>query len=136
MAHPRARGTEIDLSQVDLDAYIVAGVADHICPWQSCYRSGQLLGGKTRFVLSTSGHIAALVNPPGNKKSKYQVSDDVTADAPAWQQSTATEQGSWWPDYAAWLAARSGDLVPAPSTPGSDRFRVIAPAPGSYVRAT
>ena len=80
-------GTEIDLSQVDLDSYVVAGVADHICPWQSCYRGAQLLGGKTRFVLSSSGHIAALVNPAGNKKSGYQVSNDVTADAESWQRA-------------------------------------------------
>jgi polyhydroxyalkanoate synthase subunit PhaC len=129
------RGTEIDLGQLALDNYVVAGVADHICPWQSCYRGSQLLGGKTRFVLSTSGHIAALVNPPGGKKSRYQVSDDVTADAASWQQLAATKQGSWWPDYSSWLAARSGGQVPAPAAQGSDRFRVIEPAPGSYVRA-
>jgi polyhydroxyalkanoate synthase len=128
-------GTEIDLAQVDLDSYVVAGVADHICPWQSCYRSSQLLGGKTRFVLSTSGHIAALVNPADSKKSRYQASDDITADAAAWQQSAATEQGSWWPDYASWLAGRSGGQVPAPAGLGGDRFQVIEPAPGSYVRA-
>jgi polyhydroxyalkanoate synthase subunit PhaC len=129
-----AGGTEIDLARVDLDSYVVAGVADHICPWQSCYRSSQLLGGKTRFVLSSSGHIAALVNPADSKKSRYQASDDVTADAETWQRSAATEQGSWWPDYASWLAARSGGQVPAPAAVGSDRFRVIEPAPGSYVR--
>jgi polyhydroxyalkanoate synthase len=128
-------GTEVDLSRVTVDSYVVAGVADHICPWQSCYRSAQLLGGKTRFVLSTSGHIAALVNPAGNKKSSYQVSDDVSLDAGAWQQSAATVQGSWWPDYAAWLAERSGAQVPAPATLGSDQFGVLEAAPGSYVRA-
>jgi polyhydroxyalkanoate synthase len=128
-------GNEVDLSRVTVDSYVVAGVADHICPWQSCYRSAQLLGGKTRFVLSTSGHIAALVNPAGNKKSSYQVGDDVRADAGAWQQSAATVQGSWWPDYAAWLAERSGAQVPAPATLGSDQFGVIEAAPGSYVRA-
>ena len=64
-------GTEIDLERVTVDSYVVAGSADHICPWQACYRSAQLLGGKVRFVLSTNGHIAALVNPPGNPKSSY-----------------------------------------------------------------
>jgi polyhydroxyalkanoate synthase len=128
-------GTEIDLARVDVDSYVVAGVADHICPWQSCYRSSQLLGGKTRFVLSTSGHIAALVNPADSKKSRYQASDDVTVDAAAWQQSAATEHGSWWPDYAAWLAARSGGQGTAPAALGSEEFRVIETAPGSYVRA-
>ncbi len=128
-------GTEVDLARVTVDSYVVAGVADHICPWQSCYRSAQLLGGKTRFVLSTSGHIAALVNPAGNKKSSYQASDDVTADAGDWQRSAATMAGSWWPDYAAWLAERSGAQVPAPDTLGSERYGVIEAAPGSYVRA-
>jgi polyhydroxyalkanoate synthase len=133
-------GTEVDLAQVRLDCYAVAGVADHICPWESCYRSTQLFGGKTRFVLSTSGHIAALVNPPGspdkpNLKSRFQASDDVTADAEEWQRDIAAQQGSWWPDYAAWLGARSGGQVTAPGSLGSERFRVIEPAPGSYVRA-
>ena len=128
-------GTEVDLAQVDLDSYVVAGVADHICPWESCYRSSQLLGGKTRFVLSTSGHIAALVNPPGNKKARYQASDDVTADPGTWQRTAGSEQGSWWPDYSSWLEARSGTQVPAPQSPGGGRFRVIEPAPGSYVHA-
>jgi polyhydroxyalkanoate synthase len=129
-------GTEVDLGQVDLDAYVVAGVADHICPWQSCYRGSQLLGGKTRFVLSTSGHIAALVNPAGNKKASYHVGDDVSAAADAWQRTAATEQGSWWPDYSSWLEARSGGQLPAPGQLGNDRFRVLEPAPGSYVRAS
>ena len=57
-------GTPVDLSKVDVDTYVVAGSTDHICPWDSCYRSAHLLGGTTRFVLSTAGHIAALVNPP------------------------------------------------------------------------
>jgi len=128
-------GTEVDLARVTVDSYVVAGVADHICPWQSCYRSAQLLGGQTRFVLSTSGHIAALVNPAGNKKSSYQVGDDVTADAGDWQRSAPAVHGSWWPDYAAWLAERSGAQVPAPATLGSEQFAVIEAAPGSYVRA-
>jgi polyhydroxyalkanoate synthase len=138
LAHPgglTVLGTEVDLARADLDSYVVAGVADHICPWQSCYRGSQLLGGKTRFVLSTSGHIAALVNPPGNKKASYQVSDDVTPDSGTWQRTAAKEQGSWWPDYSAWLSARSGGQVPAPRSLGSSRFRVIQPAPGSYVHA-
>ncbi|MGB6614476.1 MAG: alpha/beta fold hydrolase [Trebonia sp.] len=128
-------GTEIDLSRVDLDSYVVAGVADHICPWQSCYRSAQLLGGRTRFALSSSGHIAALVNPADNKKSGYQVSDDVTADAESWQRAAPAERGSWWPDYASWLRARSGGQIPAPPELGDKSYPVIEAAPGSYVRA-
>lgn len=127
-------GTEIDLAQVDVDCYAVAGVADHICPWQSCYRGSQLLGGKTRFVLSTSGHIAALVNPPDNPKARYQASEDITASPEEWQRTTPTQPGSWWPDYVSWLAERSGEQVPAPQSLGGDGFRVLEPAPGSYVR--
>jgi polyhydroxyalkanoate synthase subunit PhaC len=129
-------GTEADLGQLDTDCYAVAGVADHICPWQSCYRSSQLLGGKTRFVLSSSGHIAALVNPAGNQKASYQVSDDNTADPVDWQRTAPIQQGSWWPDYAGWLAARSGAEVPAPASPGNARYRVLEEAPGSYVLAS
>ena len=70
-------GSPVDLSAIDRDSYLVAGITDHICPWQSCYRSTGLLGGNKRFVLSTSGHIAAMVNPPGNDKARYQVVKDM-----------------------------------------------------------
>ena len=87
-------GTEIDLERIHVDSYVVAGSADHICPWEACYRSARLLGGKARFVLSTNGHIAALVNPPGNPKSSYRLSDDITAEATDWAQLAPTEKGS------------------------------------------
>ena len=112
-------GTETDLRTITVDSYVVAGSADHICPWVNCYRSIQLLGGKVRFVLSTKGHIAALVNPPSNPKSSYQVSDDITLDAGDWAGTASTERGSWWPDYARWLADRSGGDRPAPASLGS-----------------
>ena len=73
-------GSPVDLSAIDRDSYLVAGITDHICPWQSCYRSTSLLGGDKRFVLSTSGHIAAMVNPPGNDKARYQVAKDCPED--------------------------------------------------------
>lgn len=126
-------GTEADLSSITVDSYVVAGSADHICPWVNCYRSGQLLGGKVRFVLSTNGHIAALVNPPGNRKSSYQVSDDNRLDATQWRQTAPTEQGSWWPDYAGWLRDRSGAEKPAPAVLGNAEYRPLEEAPGSYV---
>lgn len=126
-------GTPIDLGKISVDSYVVAGSADHICPWANCYRSAQLLGGKTRFVLSSNGHIAALVNPPDNPKSSYRASDDTTQDADGWLASATVTQGSWWPDYAGWLAARSGDKVPAPKTLGNDEYQPLDPAPGTYV---
>ncbi|MGW2558594.1 PHA/PHB synthase family protein [Streptomyces sp. NPDC001514] len=126
-------GSEIDLSQVQLDSYVVAGIADHICPWRNCYASTQLLGGKSRFVLSTNGHIASLVNPPGNKKSSYQVAEDTPASADDWAAGATTTAGSWWPDYIRWLGERSGERVPAPESPGGGQFQVRGDAPGSYV---
>ncbi|GAB3302971.1 alpha/beta fold hydrolase [Epidermidibacterium keratini] len=126
-------GTPIDLSKITVDSYVVAGSADHICPWTNCYTSAQLLGGKVRFVLSTNGHIAALVNPPGNPKSSFQVSDDTTLDVADWRASAATESGSWWSDYARWLADRSGADVPAPTELGSIEYPPLEAAPGSYV---
>ncbi len=70
-------GSPVDLSKVDVDAYVIAGATDHLCPWQSCYRTTQLLGGQVRFVLSTSGHIAAMVNPPGNPKAAFQTAPPI-----------------------------------------------------------
>ena len=72
-------GSPVDLSKVDVDAYVIAGVADHLCPWQSCYRTTQMLGGATTFVLSTSGHIASMVNPPGNPKATFHTAADNPA---------------------------------------------------------
>ena len=126
-------GVPIDLSAVTADAYVVAGIADHITPWQNCYRTTQLLGGKTRFVLSTSGHIAALVNPPGNPKASFRTAEDNPADADEWLRSAETHQGTWWEDVAGWLDARSGDLHAPPAELGTAGLEPIADAPGSYV---
>ncbi len=126
-------GTAIDLSRIDTDAYLVAGIADHITPWQNCYRSTQLLGGTSRFILSTSGHIAALVNPPGNPKARYQVSKNTPADPEGWLKTAATEHGTWWPDMLAWLGDRCGKDKPAPEELGGGGLRPLADAPGTYV---
>jgi polyhydroxyalkanoate synthase len=125
-------GTPVDLSTITVDSYVTAGVADHICPWQACYRSTQLLGGESRFILSTNGHIASLVNPPGNPKSTFQVADSTPADPAAWLADAETVQGSWWPDFMGWLGDRAGDEVPAPTSLGGP-LEVLADAPGTYV---
>jgi polyhydroxyalkanoate synthase len=124
-------GTPVDLSTVTVDSYVTAGIADHLCPWQACYRSTQLLGGDSRFVLSTSGHIASLVNPPGNPKSTFQVAGENPASAERWLAGAETVQGSWWPDFMTWLGERSGDEVPASSVTGQQEE--LAAAPGTYV---
>jgi polyhydroxyalkanoate synthase subunit PhaC len=125
-------GTPVDLSAVTTDAYVTAGIADHLCPWQSCYRTTQLLGGESRFVLSTNGHIASLVNPPTNPKSTFQVAASTPPDPRQWLAEAATEKGSWWPDFVAWLDERSGEEIPAPTTLGGG-LEVLGEAPGTYV---
>ncbi len=128
--------TPIDLAAIDVDSYIVAGVKDHIVPWENAYRSTQLLGGSSRFVLSTSGHIQALVNPPApDSRSTYRVIDHGPADPHSWLAQADMKQGSWWPDYVAWLAERSGELKTARRSLGSRTYKPTAKAPGSYVRA-
>jgi polyhydroxyalkanoate synthase subunit PhaC len=129
----RVLGIPVDLSRIEVDAYLVAGIADHLTPWQNCYRSTQLLGGDSRFILSTSGHIAALVNPPGNPRASYQTNKDNPADAQQWLRSAETQQGSWWPDLVAWLGERSGDERPAPVKLGGGGLRPLVEAPGTYV---
>ena len=124
--------TKVDLSTVTVDSYVTAGIADHLCPWQACYRSTQLLGGTSRFILSTSGHIASLVNPPGNPKSTFQVAADTPADPQEWLQKADTVSGSWWPDFTAWLGERCGEEIPAPAQLGG-KLPVLAEAPGTYV---
>jgi class II poly(R)-hydroxyalkanoic acid synthase len=139
LTHPGAAtmlGTAVDLGKIGVPSYVVAGIADHICPWQSCYRSTQLLGGQTRFVLSTSGHIASIVNPPGNPKATYQVNDGNPPDPDQWLRTATTTQGSWWPDLASWLTERGGRLRIAPGELGGAGLPPLEPAPGSYVFTT
>jgi polyhydroxyalkanoate synthase subunit PhaC len=126
-------GSPVDLSKVDVSGYVVAGVADHLCPWQACYRSARLLGGPVRFILSTSGHIASMVNPPGNPKATFQTAAATPADPRDWQTAASTVRGSWWPDYSAWLAERSGGPKSRPQALGNSAFLALGPAPGTYV---
>jgi len=109
-----ALGTPIDLSQITVDTYLVAGISDHITPWQNCYRSTQLLGSEPRFVRSTSGHIAAMVNPPGNDRASYQTHDGNPPSPEEWLEKAAPRRGTWWADWLAWLGERSGEETTAP----------------------
>ena len=126
-------GTPVDLGTITADTYVIAGVADHISPWQACYRSARLLGSKDlQFVLSTSGHIAALVNPPGNPKASYRVGATDERDPDRWFTSAEKRSDSWWPDYSRWLAER-GDQKTAPRRVGRGSLRAMEAAPGTYV---
>ncbi|MCW2759262.1 MAG: phbC 2 [Nocardioidaceae bacterium] len=130
-------GSDIDLGKVDVDSYVVAGIADHLCKWESCYQTTQLLGGESRFVLSTSGHIAAMVNPPGNEKASFQTAPATSSgnppDAQDWLRSASKVRGSWWEDYTAWLAERTGPERAKPRRLGSAAYKLLCDAPGTYV---
>ena len=130
----RMLDTTVDLGTVTADTYVVAGVADHISPWQACYRSARMLGSKDlRFILSSSGHIAALVNPPGNPKASYRAGTADERDPKRWMASAESHGDSWWPDFSAWLAQRGGEQKPPPTVLGGDGLAALGPAPGSYV---
>ncbi len=129
--------TPIDLRLVDVATYVIAGANDHIVPWDTALRSAALLGSSPRFVLSASGHIQAIVNPPGpESRSSYRVSDGLPIDPEQWRQDSPTHRGSWWTDHIDWLAKRSGELKPAPKRLGNASNKASAKAPGTYVLAS
>jgi polyhydroxyalkanoate synthase subunit PhaC len=122
----------LSLGNVKSDAYVVGAVNDHIVPWETSYKAVHLLGGDVRYVLSSGGHIAGIVNPPG-PKAWYVAAEEYPAGARDWQAAATRQQGSWWEDWAEWAAARAGTLV-APPTMGSARYPPVGDAPGEYVR--
>ncbi len=130
-------GHKVDLSKVTSDLFILGGVTDHITPWRACYRSTQLFGSKdVTFVLSQSGHMQAILNPPGNPKAKYFVSKKPghpPADVDDWLKGTEEVAGSWWPFWMDWMHKRSGKQVAAPKSLGSKKNPPREAAPGLYV---
>ncbi|HSK96753.1 MAG TPA: alpha/beta fold hydrolase, partial [Euzebyales bacterium] len=126
-------GQNLSLKQVECDTYIVAAQNDHIAPWRASYRSTQLLGGDVRFVLSSRGHIAGVVNPP-SPKAKIWKSSSTPPDPDAWWEQADESHQSWWEDWTAWISERGGEMIPAPAV-GSTRYPAVDQAPGEYVRA-
>jgi polyhydroxyalkanoate synthase subunit PhaC len=127
-------GTPVDLGKVRCDAYVVAGATDHIIPWTGAYQTTQLLGGESEFVLGSSGHIQAIVNPPGNKRSRFLTrSGPPPADPFDWRAGATANEGSWWDHWLRWLGERSGDERRAPAKLGNRRHPPIEAAPGRYV---
>ncbi|AKA27096.1 class II poly(R)-hydroxyalkanoic acid synthase [Pseudomonas chlororaphis] len=126
-------GTPIDLKQVTADIFSVAGTNDHITPWKSCYKSAQLFGGKVEFLLSNSGHIQSILNPPGNPKARYMTSEEMPPLADDWQENSTKHTDSWWLHWQAWQAERSGKLKKAPTTLGNKAYPAAEAAPGTYV---
>ena len=130
-------GEKVDLRKIDAPAYVYASREDHIVPWDGAYRNTQVLGGKTRFVLGASGHIAGVINPPAKGKRSHWTGATAALPASAqdWFEKAKEHPGSWWPDWCAWLAGHAGKQVAAPKTPGDRQYKVIEPAPGRYVKA-
>lgn len=126
-------GTRLDLGRVDQSTYVVSAIDDHIVPWASAYQTTQLLGGDdNRFVLSTAGHIAAIVNPP-SPKAKHWTNTDLSGDSDGWKAGADLHEGTWWDDWATWMADRAGPMVPAAPVLGSELHRPLGDAPGTYV---
>ena len=126
----------LDLTKVTGDMFILGGSTDHITPWQACYRSTQLFGGKNvEFILSQAGHMQSILNPPGNPKAKYWKStkNQTPADVKDWMKGTEEVAGSWWPYWIEWLQKRSGKQVDSPRSVGSKAYPAMEPAPGLYV---
>jgi polyhydroxyalkanoate synthase subunit PhaC len=128
-------GERLDLGSVRQDAYVVSAEVDHIAPWASVYLGAAKLGGTVRFVLSNSGHIAGVVNPPSPKSRHwYGESDELPADPQQWRDDAGEHRASWWEDWTPWIEERAGEMRTPPAI-GSEKHPPLQDAPGSYVMA-
>ena len=125
-------GTALHPADVKQDAYVLSAIDDHIVPWTAAYRTATLLGGHNRFVLSTSGHIAGIVNPP-SPKARHWTNDHIADSPEEWLEGAEQHQQTWWEDWAAWIGGRAGKKVDAPGRLGSEAYAPMEGAPGLYV---
>jgi polyhydroxyalkanoate synthase len=121
-------GTPVDLSKVRTPFFVLGAEADHITLWKGTYKTTQVLGGEVHYVLTNSGHIAGVVNPPGAPKSAHWVNEKNPPDPQTWREGATAHQGSWWEEWLRWVSARSGPMVAPPVLPPGE------PAPGRHVR--
>lgn len=126
-------GVGLDLSEISTPSYFVSAAQDHIALWPATYKGATLLGGKNRFVLGGSGHIAGIVNPPSKNKYGYWTNDQLPPTPEAWFEGAQQHEGSWWLDWQDWVEAQGGAELVATRTPG-EGLEVIEDAPGSYVK--
>ena len=126
-------GTAVDMRRVEVDAYVVAGVTDHITPWKAVYQTAKIYGNDTTYVLSNSGHLQSLLNPPTNPKASFAAGLARASDGEAFLAGAEKLSGSWWLHWRDWLNERSGPEIPAPARLGSNQHPAGAPAPGTYV---
>ena len=126
-------GHTLKLSDVDIPLFAVTCETDHIAAWKDCYRGVQKMGGRSKtFIVSESGHIAGIVNPPTKKKYGHYTNASLKQDADAWMEGATFHEGSWWPRWEGWLRKRSGKKVEA-RDPGDSQHPPLSPAPGTYV---
>ncbi|WP_372875708.1 class II poly(R)-hydroxyalkanoic acid synthase [Pseudomonas sp.] len=126
-------GTAVDLRKVTVDSFNVAGINDHITPWDAVYRSSLLIGGNKRFILSNSGHIQSILNPPGNPKANYLESGKLSGDPRAWYHDAQRHDGSWWPQWLSWIQAHAGEQREPLVALGNPHYPALEAAPGTYV---
>ena len=126
-------GTKVDLSKVTVPTYFVSAMEDHIAPWKTTFAGPQILGGESRFVLSGSGHIAGIVNPPAANKYGYWTNEATAGSPDEWLAAAKQHEGSWWTDWRRWIGDYLGKEVP-PRVPGKGKLKVIEAAPGAYAR--
>ncbi|WP_170458551.1 PHA/PHB synthase family protein [Ruegeria arenilitoris] len=128
-------GHKLHVRDVDVPLMAITCETDHIAAWKDCYRGVQKMGSRSKtFIVSESGHIAGIVNPPSKKKYGHYTNPDLKAGADTWMKEASFHEGSWWPRWEAWLKKRSGKQVPA-REPGDSSHPPLAPAPGTYVVA-
>ena len=111
----------VDLGKIETPSFMLSAREDHIAPWKSTYALTQNVGGKIKFCLAASGHIAGVVNPPAAEKYGYWTNKAFPADADAWLDTAAEHPGSWWPHWMSWLNDHAGEMVPA-RTPGDGKL--------------
>jgi len=128
-------GVPIDLTKVTIPTFFLSTKEDHIAPWKSTYAATQIFRGPRKFVLSASGHIAGVVNPPPKTKYGHWVNDDLPPSPDDWLAAATYSPDSWWPVWESWIAAHDGGRV-APRQPGDGKLKPIEDAPGSYVRVS
>jgi polyhydroxyalkanoate synthase len=128
-------GTPFDLSTIKVPTFVMGALNDHLTPWRGTYRTTELTTGPSTYVLSNAGHIAGLVNPPGNPKASYWVGTRAgKVDAETWREKAKQKSGSWWEAWTSWTVKHSGAQVPAPKKLGGPAQPILADAPGLYVR--
>lgn len=126
-------GVKLDLRKIKVPTYIISTREDHIAPWKPTYKATQLYSGEIRFILSASGHIAGVVNPPAAGKYCYWVNDDIPADPDKWLAGAEQHDGSWWPDWDKWVKQHSPKELVDARKPGDGKLKPLCDAPGTYV---